>query len=121
MICFHNGATLIRIICSLNADGIRYYKPSVYRLTGEWILVNCEDGDDISLVFNGTGSKLIKDLPVDHNKIKLVALNVFNVTNLTNNDTGEYACNMVSKGVIGDVYIDKMTRQNLIVLNEGKT
>ena len=107
------------MIRSLNTDGVQYYKPSIYRLPGEWILIKCAYGGGISLAFKPRGSKFKKDLPVDHTKIKLIAWNIYNVTNLTSGDTGEYVCTMVFKGKIGQVDRIEITRQDLIVLKKG--
>ena len=103
-----------------NSDGVKYYKPSIYRLPGEWILVQCDESTEISLAFKRIGAKFMKDLPVDHNKIKRVEWNVYNVTNLTYDDTGEYVCNRVSRPSGGTIYRDEVARQDLAVLKEGK-
>ena len=112
--------SLIQVIRSLNADGVKYYNPSIYRFLGEWILFKCNHSSGESLAFKQRESKSVKHLPVDHKKIKIDTRHFYNVTNLTNHDTGEYVCYM-STGVIGQVHGEEIKGQHLVVLKKGKT
>ena len=61
----------------------------------------------------------LTDLHVDNKKIKLASKNVFNITRLAYDDSGEYICSII---VVNASRIQwDVTRHYLIVLKEGKT
>ncbi len=116
----------MKIIPTFNIDGVKYYDPSMCRLPGEWIIINCDVVHDAVRVYLGlnpadernNGSSI--DLLVDHEKIKLASKNVYNVTHLAYNDSGQYRCDIIlfnsTNRTTGEV-----TRHYLTVLREGKT
>ena len=69
------------------------------------------------LSFKPTGGNNIIDLHVDDKKIKLASKNVYNITRLTYNDSGEYICDIQ----ILNTSVVEITRHQLLVLKEGKT
>ena len=83
----------------ITEDGVKYYDPSVYRLRGESYTLNCDRlGMNVrKLTFYPTGSTAMFRLHVDNKKIKMLSKNVYNITNLAYNDSGEYACRVFSK------------------------
>ena len=60
------------------------------------------------------------DLHVDNKKIKLASKNVFNITRLAYDDSGQYICTIIVLNASGIVE-GEVTRHYLIVLKEGKT
>ena len=66
------------------------------RIEGEWLTINCavDTAETVTLYFG----KRMMGKPVDINEnIKLSAKNVFNITNLTTNDSGWYTCVVCGK------------------------
>ncbi|CAB4029960.1 basement membrane-specific heparan sulfate proteoglycan core, partial [Paramuricea clavata] len=114
--------TAVQIIRSFHTDGIKYYDPSLYRLRGEWKVINCDvyNWASVSFVFSpvNKSEKPIKfHLPTK--KIKLVSKNVYNVTPLAYKDSGQYICNICVLNTTRYT-AGKITRHNLFVLEEGK-
>ena len=106
----------MKIIRSFNTGGVKYYDPSISRLPGEWILINCgKPWLNTTLGFLSQTS-LQKDhpdfSPLDKRRIKSPFKNAFNITRLEYNDSGYYWCRM-PRGVT--------TIHNVDVLKEGKT
>ena len=113
----------MQIIPSITTDGVKYYDPSIYRLPGEWMLIKCNifDWAPTTLSFKPNGTTNISDLPVDNEKIKLASKNVFNITRLEYEDSGEYICFIITWNATGDMVKGEVTRHQLTVLKEGKT
>jgi hypothetical protein len=112
----------VQIIPSFTTDGVKYYDPSIYRLLGEWMLINCDVSYWVptTLSFKPNGSTNISDLHVDNEKIKLASKNVFNITRLMYEDSGHYICTIISCNDAAMVE-GEVTRHQLTVLKEGKT
>ena len=62
----------------------------------------------------------LTDLHVDNKKIKLASKNVFNITRLAYDDSGQYICSIIVLNA-SDFVEGEVTRHYLIVLKEGKT
>ena len=61
------------------------------------MLINCDRHDwavKTELSYKPTGSDNFIDLHVDNKKIKLASKNVYNITHLAYNDSGEYICSV---------------------------
>ena len=92
------------------------------RLPGEWILIKCKVPDWATITnigLNPLGKTGISyTFYVDGKKIKLVSKNVFNITRLAYNDSGQYTYGYyfqrgnLSMGIVG--------RYDVLVLKEGK-
>ena len=80
------------------------------------MIINCNVHNDTNatLSFKPNGSDTTYDLSVNDEKIKLASKNVFNITRLAYNDSGEYNCT-ISTGNTTDI-----TEHQLMVLKEGK-
>ena len=65
-------------------------------------------------------NETIYNLSVDNEKIRLISKNVFNITNLAYNDSGDYMCesDMLEEP---NTASRVMTRYRLIVIKKGKT
>ena len=116
--------TAVQTIPSFNTDAVKYYDPSVYRLRGEWKVINCGDIWAYAFLMFTPIDVNATTLPypryVDNEKIKLVSKNAFNITRLTYYDSGQYMCiNAIMNGT--ELIPWDIKRYNLIVLNEGKT
>lgn len=86
---------IVQITSSFNIGGVQYYNPSFVRLPGEWILIHCNayPRSNATLSFKPyETSDALYELPIDDGKIELVSKNVFNITRLARNDSGEYTC-----------------------------
>ena len=117
---------------SFNPDVIRfnYFKPTIFRYSRQWALLNCtcnhnktlcDQRANISLWFRLPKSVTFDELPVGNEKIELVTRNVFNITHLAFNDTGEYKC--INKFWSSNTTItEEMTIYPLeiLLLREGK-
>ena len=110
-----------KVSCFYTDDGVKYYDPSTCRFPGEWMLINCDLHDwavQTDLSYKPTGSDNLVELPVDNKKIKLASKNVYNITRLTYNDSGEYICDVLifnsTKIARGEVI-----RRQLIVLKQS--
>ncbi len=115
----------MKTIPTFNIDGVKYYDPSIWRLPGEWMIINCDvydwDRTYLSVIpADGRDNGSVIDLPVDHEKIKLASKNVYNITNLAYNDSGQYICDIIIVNTTSKV-IGEITRHYLAVLREGKT
>ena len=86
------------------------------------MLIKCDDHGwaTTDLLFQPTGSNDIIDLHVDNKKIKLASKNVYNITHLTYNDSGEYICYIITLNT-SEKAAAEITRHELLVLKEGKT
>ena len=65
-------------------------------------------------------NETIYNLSVDNEKIRLISKNIFNITNLAYNDSGDYMCesDMLEEP---NTASRVMIRYRLIVIKEGKT
>ena len=111
---------IVQITFSFNIGGVQYYNPSIVRLPGEWILIHCNvyDGSNVTLSFKPyEKSNAIRELFINDGKIKLVSKNVFNITRLIHDDSGEYTCYF-------DRHRPKTTMEKIgyqvIILEQGK-
>ena len=82
--------------------GVSWKDKTLYRrlrIQGEWIKFNCaiETSEKVTLWYGENMGETTKKLQVDNKKIKLIAENVFNMTNLTTNDEGWYTCEVCGK------------------------
>ena len=85
------------------------------------MLIRCDVSGNATLLRQpiGKNDTIIIDPSVDNDKIKLVSKNVFNITRLTYNDTGDYMCQSdMSKAP--NTTFRTLTRHRLIVKKEGK-
>ena len=103
---------------SITDDGVKYYDPFVYRLPGEWIIINCRyHGRYVrNFLFSPTGSTAKFYVYVDNEKIKVVSENLYNITSLANNDSGRYKCRLWWTNTSGEIIAHQ-----LIVLQKGIT
>ena len=118
--------TTVHIIPYIYADDVKYYEPSIYRLPGEWIDINCDllprGTSSLSVVRKSKTHFTIEsyDLSVDNKKIFWVSKNVYNITRLTYNDSAQYEC-QTSERLNMRTELTLFKDQNLIVLKKGKT
>lgn len=80
-----------------NISEVKYYNRSIVRFPGEWILIDCQYPIHTRslLLFKpqfGMNHTKFHQRFVDHQKIKLVSNDVYNITNLTYDDSGIYKC-----------------------------
>jgi hypothetical protein len=105
----------MQIIRSFNTGGVKYYDPSITRLPGEWILINCGKPWLNATLSFAPQTSFPKDpgfSPLDKRRIKSPFKNAFNITRLEYNDSGYYWCQFPPW--------DART-QTVDVLKEGKT
>lgn len=91
------------------------------RLPGEWILIKCKVPDWATITnigLNPLGKTGISyTFYVDDKKIKLVSKNVFNITQLAYNDSGQYTYGYYSQK--GNMSMGIVGRYDVLVLKEG--
>ena len=107
-----------------NKNEVKYYDRSIVRFPGEWILINCKVPKSTQSVLSfkpqgGMNHTIYHQLPVDHQKIKLVHKNIYNVTHLTYNDSGMYNCTTPIAPTLLPGYLSLKSTQKVLVL-EGK-
>ena len=109
------GAHPLKCILFNTGDRVKYYDPSIYRLPGEWIFIQCNSHPELQaqLIFKPNGTN--KTHRVYHDKKVLGQRNTnnFNITCLSYKDSGQYTCTI-------NLGIHEKTKHKLIVLREGK-
>ena len=71
-------------------DGEYYHR---MRYTGEWMVISCTANveENVTLWLND------RKLTTGNEKIKWVAQNIFNITNVTEEDEGKYKCEVCNQ------------------------